>query len=365
MTPDEEKKLLARVEKDIRREAKVAGDEVFALIGEGKDPRDAVEQVNKKYRAKYGQLFAAALSEVLRESISPKAALNYKVGKKPLSVHIYANEKRVSALVRSAVKNHVRGYQDSRKLALELYEGYGFKTDEKLKISPRAAIVPKYMKEILRDAATGSAMSKAYARAQAKALRTGALRAAYNELLDEIDKIESGVGSKHLQKKLQVAYDEKVRYHGNRIAQTELHREYSRVLAEDFNSDPDIQFVQYELAPTHPITDICDYYAKADMYGMGKGVYPTQAAPVPPAHPFCRCQLSPRLDLFGKKPVMDAGAQQRFFNSLSVREQKLVAGTNSNLEKLKKGQDITKVYNANRPAEYKLRTIGEIGDGTS
>lgn len=365
MTPSEEKALLKRVEKDIRKEAEAASKEVFELIGDGVEPRKAVDTVNKSYRGKYAALFAAALSDVLSKSVTAEAAMKYKVGDKPLSSRVYANERRVRALVKAAVANHVRGYQDSRKLALELYEGYGFKTKEKLRISSRAKIVPKYMKDLLRDAATVSAMSKAFAKAQAKALKTGALRASYLELLAAIDKIEDGVGNKHLEKKLQVAYEEKVRYHSNRIAQTELHREYSRALAQDFYDDPDIQFVQYELAPTHPITDICDYYAKANMYGLGAGVFPAKECPVPPMHPFCRCQLSPRLDLFGKLAKNDAGAQQRFFNSLSVREQKLVAGTKDNLAKLKKGQDITKVWNSGRPKEYRVRTVGEIGDGTT
>lgn len=364
MTPSEEKRLLNRVEREVRAEAQAAHGEVVRLINEGRAPRDAVDEVNKRYRGKYASLFAAALSDILRKSISPTAALNYKVGKKPLSSRIYANEKRVSALVQVTVQNHVAGYQDARKLALELYEGYGFKTEEKLKISSRASIVPKYMKDLLRDGATASAMSRAYATAQTKALRTGALRAAYLDLLKAIDNIEDSKGKAHLEKKLQVAYEEKIRFHSNRIAQTELHREYSLVLARDFKRDEDIKFVQYELAPTHPITDICDYYAKANMYGLGAGIYPTNECPVPPVHPFCRCQLSPRLDLAALSvPNMDTGAQQRFFNSLSIREQKLVAGTNSNLAKLKKGQDITKVWNEGRPPEYRLQKIGEVGDG--
>lgn len=364
MTPSQEKALLNRVAKDIKAEAEEARKQVYKEIEAGVDPRDAVDNANLNYRGQYAAIFAKALSDILGDDISSAQALRYRVGDKPLSSKLYANERKVRALVKASVTEHVRGYQDSRALAKDLYEGYGFKTEEKLKISTRAKIVPQYMRRLLKDPKTNSVMSKAFAKAQAKALKTGALKAAYTELLRDIDKIEAGTGKVDLEKRLMVAYEEKVRYHANRIAQTELHREYGKVLANDFVDDEAIQFVQFELAPTHPIEDICDYYAKADMYGMGQGIFPVKKAPVPPVHPFCKCQLNPRVDLYGKKAgKFDKGEQSRFFNSLTVREQKLIAGTNNNLEKMKSGQDVTKVWNAGRPKEYKLKTIGEIVRG--
>ncbi len=367
MTPEEEKRVLDRVAREIEAEAEKAAQKVVDDINAGVDPRTAVNGANAEYRGAYAGLFAKALSDVLGRSFTVEQALNYKVGKKPLSSRIYANEKLVSLRVRQAVQDHVRGYQDARALARELYEGYDFRTDEPIKISRRAKIVPQYMKDaLLIDAATQQSMGRAFAQAQAKALRTGALRAAYLELLDDIERIENGEGAEHLDKKVRVAYEEKVRYHANRIAQTELHREYAKAIALDMADDDDIQYVQYELAPTHPITDICDYFAGADLYGLGRGIYPKREAPVPPLHPFCRCQLSPRLDLTDEiVPKFDPGAQQRFFNSLSVREQKLVAGTKDNLEKLRKGKDVRKVWNEKRPAEYRTRNIGELEDGTT
>ena len=49
--------------------------------------------------------------------------------------------------------------------------------------------------------------------------------------------------------------------------------------------------------------DICDMYAEADLYGLGKGVFPKDAAPVNPAHPHCLCHYAPvyRSELEGKK----------------------------------------------------------------
>ena len=44
-------------------------------------------------------------------------------------------------------------------------------------------------------------------------------------------------------------------------------------------------------------------YAEADLYGLGKGVFPKDAAPVNPAHPHCLCHYAPvyRRELEGRK----------------------------------------------------------------
>ena len=46
---------------------------------------------------------------------------------------------------------------------------------------------------------------------------------------------------------------------------------------------------------SHPLggwifTDICDMYAKADMYGLGAGIYPKDKLPPLPVHPHCLCR---------------------------------------------------------------------------
>lgn len=49
--------------------------------------------------------------------------------------------------------------------------------------------------------------------------------------------------------------------------------------------------VKWNLAPSHPRTDLCDSIAEEDQ-GWGPGVYKPGTGPVPPAHPNCRCYLS-------------------------------------------------------------------------
>ena len=53
----------------------------------------------------------------------------------------------------------------------------------------------------------------------------------------------------------------------------------------------DIEAVQWKLSSTHPCYDICDLYANADLYGLGKGILPKDKVPMLPAHPNCMCHL--------------------------------------------------------------------------
>ena len=38
--------------------------------------------------------------------------------------------------------------------------------------------------------------------------------------------------------------------------------------------DPDVVAFRWRMSSSHPIVDICDVYANADLYGLGRGVYP-------------------------------------------------------------------------------------------
>jgi len=55
-------------------------------------------------------------------------------------------------------------------------------------------------------------------------------------------------------------------------------------------TDADIVAVKFKLSSRHPVFDICDMYAKADMYGLGAGIYPKDKLPPLPVHPHCLCR---------------------------------------------------------------------------
>ena len=74
-------------------------------------------------------------------------------------------------------------------------------------------------------------------------------------------------------------------------------RKYMEKTAREYRNDHQIHFLQVRLSSKHQEPDACDFYADADMWGLGSGVYPKAEAPVPPFHAGCRCMLSPRIDL--------------------------------------------------------------------
>lgn len=72
-------------------------------------------------------------------------------------------------------------------------------------------------------------------------------------------------------------------------------------------------------------------YAKADMYGLGKGVFPKDKIPNLPVHPHCLCHLAPVYlsELKGKKQkenIKEAG--DKWLKTLPKQEQYKVLGLN-------------------------------------
>lgn len=90
-----------------------------------------------------------------------------------------------------------------------------------------------------------------------------------------------------------------------RIARTEAARAWADGFAEKYMDDDSVVAFQWKLASRHPKFDICDLYAEANLYGLGKGIYPKNATPRLPVHPHCLCHLAPvyRSELKGKKAV--------------------------------------------------------------
>lgn len=69
-----------------------------------------------------------------------------------------------------------------------------------------------------------------------------------------------------------------------RVFRTELNRAHGEAYQSGAGTHPDVVGMRFNLSPTHPRVDICDYYASANLYGLGPGVYPIGEAPWP-AHP--------------------------------------------------------------------------------
>lgn len=70
-----------------------------------------------------------------------------------------------------------------------------------------------------------------------------------------------------------------------RLMRTELNRAHGEAYIKGALEHPDAVGVRFKLSPAHPKHDICDLHAAANLYGLGRGVYPTRAQCPWPAHP--------------------------------------------------------------------------------
>ena len=88
-------------------------------------------------------------------------------------------------------------------------------------------------------------------------------------------------------------YDKQL-YYLKRIARTELATAQHRAVIASTIEDEDVIGYLWRLSPSHPVPDICDWYANIDM-GLGRGVWTKEAVPQHKAHPHCMCSISARV----------------------------------------------------------------------
>ena len=147
------------------------------------------------------------------------------------------------------------------------------------------------------------------------------LKTAYKKVLAAIKKGDE----KALSNALQVAIDRKAVYNNNRIARTEISRANSMAFKRRLIDHPDYEdgnvYVKSELSSAHPKPDVCDYYAHADNYGLGAGVYPVSEAPMIPYHPMCICsnQIVVRHDLDMRKHQLSKEREDKYYEGLSEK----------------------------------------------
>ena len=146
---------------------------------------------------------------------------------------------------------------------------------------------------------------------------------------------------KAIQKAIQTAVNERSRYVAERIARTEMARAYADGFVAKLNNDDDIVAVKFKLSGRHPTFDICDMYAKADMYNLGAGVYPKDKLPPLPVHPHCLCRYSEiytgEVDTTKEKPrIREAG--DKWLAGLTEYQRQKVLGVDG-LKAWKAGKD--------------------------
>lgn len=74
-------------------------------------------------------------------------------------------------------------------------------------------------------------------------------------------------------------------YQAQRVFRTEINRAHGEAYMAGASQHPDFAGFRFLLSPGHPKHDICDLLAVQNLYGLGKGVYPSREKCPWPAHP--------------------------------------------------------------------------------
>ena len=246
-----------------------------------------------------------------------------------LSAKLHGTQKQMRQNIISTVQAQIALNRHAHETAMKLYDGYNT-SDNVI----RKQELPKYINDLAVFARRSDlpGLSKLCRQTRRKVDRlakngapTKALKVAYSQLIDAVEKHSE----KALENAVKVAVEEKTRYTAERIARTESARAWLDGYLRKYEDNERVTAHKWKLASRHPVFDICDMYAKADMYGLGKGVFPKDKIPNLPVHPHCLCYLSPvyKSELKDKKQkenIQEAG--DKWLKTLPKQEQYKVLG---------------------------------------
>lgn len=332
-----------RTQREINKAIDSFEKEVKVQLSLGLMPNEAVRKAYSKYpvmdmmkatlQAELVNTFMAGYGDNVpysAKSISQAMSESWASDDLTLSKRLYRRSSTIRNEVADTIKQALKTNKTVKGLAKSIFDGYG-----KGGIIPEASI-PKFLSKLSDINISGEATPEAK-RKERELLRsvkgkiarldTPYVRAAYNEVAAAV---EDG-NEIRLQKAIYSAAQEKARYHAERIARTENARAYADGQMNRFLDDDDIVAFQWKLSSRHPRYDICDFYANADLYGLGKGVYPKDKFPRLPAHPHCMCHIKPMTELdidVNKRHNNLEQAGLEYIKSLSKKHQEVLLGVN-------------------------------------
>lgn len=383
-TTDRLAQLINKLNKSWRRDAKKAVAYLQRLIASGMKFEEALDNVQRHY----GKLFtlpelkpalveAAAyaygivptmLTKAQVESMGEELADKWDESGMTLSEKLHGVGVKMRGAIVSTLQEQMRRNKTWTEAARALYDGYGDDCQNVYNggkdIISRQDL-PKYLQKVRE--ATGNDLQALAEQRQAidkinRLAKNGApnkaLQAAYNELLEAVQK----GNEKAIEKAVEVAVNEKSRYVAERITRTEMARAWADGFIAKMKKDADIVAVKFKLSSRHPVFDICDMYAKADMYGLGAGIYPKDKLPPLPVHPHCLCRyvevIEGEVDMQQQRnQVREAG--DKWLNSLPESRRAQVLGRKG-LKAWEDGEDWRKYmrgFSGFREAESRLSGI--------
>ena len=210
-----------------------------------------------------------------------------------LSQRLHSSDQAMRSELVDIIKTHVEAKSSAWDASRQIFDGYGFGGTihkDQLPELPKAiqGLMGKAGRVVTPEDLLQLQQNAKRLEAYASRLATGPLKSAYTQFAKRLEK---GL-IKGLDKLVETATYEKARYHASRILRTETAHAWGQGFLEDCRKDPDVVGIRWTLSSSHKIFDICDFYASADLYGMGPGVYPLGKIPGYPAHPHCMCPLA-------------------------------------------------------------------------
>lgn len=383
-TTDRLAQLINKLNKSWHRDAKKAVKYLMRLLAKGEKTEAAITKVQQRYpnlstlpelrpalveAAAYAYgIVPSALTTVQVKLMGEQLASKWDESGMTLSEKLHGVGVKMRGAIVSTLQEQMRRNKTWTEAARALYDGYG-EDGQNVHNGGKDIIsrqdLPKYLQKV--RVATGNDLQALAEQRQAidkinRLAKNGApnkaLQAAYNELLEAVQK----GNEKAIEKAVEVAVNEKSRYVAERITRTEMARAWADGFVAKMKKDADIVAVKFKLSSRHPVFDICDMYAKADMYGLGAGIYPKDKLPPLPVHPHCLCRyvevIEGEVDMQQQRDqVREAG--DKWLNSLPESRRVQVLGRKG-LKACEDGEDWRKYmrgYAGLRKVESRLRGV--------
>lgn len=347
---DELRRLLREFAENYGNKGREVAETAERLLAEGMEPDEAVREAFRlcgveKWLADnvntillqtaQSALSEEAVSLVTAEELLRSLAAPWDGSGMTLSEKLHGTAEDMRKRITDTVKEQMRRNQNIRQIAAALYDGYHAGR------VVRQQALPEYVQQLmaLYRKSKGNLSVREYEDIMKK-LRS-VLRqhdrlmrdeAAYNHFRTSVGELVTAIlekNDKAVHNALWAASQEKSRYAAERIARTEVARAYYDAFMAQYESDDAVTAFRWRKSSRHPVFDICDLYAEADLYGLGKGVFPKDKAPGLPAHPHCLCHYSPvyASELEGKteKDNVQAGGA-KYIRSLTKSQRETLLG---------------------------------------
>ncbi|WP_020505659.1 Hint domain-containing protein [Lamprocystis purpurea] len=261
------------------------------------DYLDAAEALIREGIAAAVQPVAATVPAELRSALIAERTAAAYAQRWPdgltLSQRVWAWQEQTRAGVSAAVAAGVRTGRAADAVVMDMQRAIEAASGERFTIAQQAR---EDWADRLRQAARGSIKTPGAmahwvktvkeAEEHVASLRVGGTRRQAEHALASIRQaVAAGrldLVDKHLEWWL---YDRQL-YGLRRIARTEMSTAHHQAVIAVSEEDPEVLGYRWRLSASHPVADICDYYADVD-FGMGAGVWPKEQVPKGKAHPHC------------------------------------------------------------------------------